>query len=909
MAGSSSLQGSPPLPIEIWLLILGQAAKLADLANFARVNEHFWNTTIPLLYGRAASSSPHTQQRALFWGVVHDLPRTLESALAAGINIDSIWHSPRRASKFPSFSDILAGHTFSRSLEGEGSEDEGEIDMGEYHDWHWSVVHIAVARGNIPILERLLRENPRLDTGCLGLCDCEVQPQILGPRTAATCGLQIPMWTPLHLAICSGQVRVAELLLSAGASEYMDQPQGGTDLIRTGLTPLHVACMSGQTSMVEWLIQTRGYHSRIDVLDAACQSPLVYAYLYRHWDSFQAMLNHGADINVVVTDNLSSMARHNPGGQDEEENLVHQTMLYSSIQDHRFEDACHLIAFGANLHLPRDPDNLPLINLLCESPWDVRPWFAWQINEYKSHMQDMHGSVLLDVLINSRLNSRLEFNESFLGTTALAHAAHSANPRAVHRLLLAGANANEEEWGDSPPLLMAIENPHQRSILGVVTMLLDSGAASHYDTANHEPPLWSLYVHNKDRPEVEPIAELLLQRGAKPVRGTATGDSKYTTPLEKFLADGDVTAFETLRARCPNAVFGEDDVIGIWRSVSKRSEAKLIEYVLDMDGCEAVLQKHDVIYLPVPRLSVQIPTPFDLVLKLLNLQTGSRSIQGYLGGIINRAIVQNVDPLLVKELLDAGASCRHMYKFRTPLMEVLGKHGKPMELRKEYIRVLLGAGDRIYRDLGMYYSPHLRPQEDPNTILGFALNEVTKDARVLTLIELMLELQPLRNEPSAQTYVYVRQTCLMGRMRALMAVIGSSDIAVSTIRSNASKLIHEMLDTIPSQQKTIGDLNDTIDCLEFIIIQDGDCLRSIVPGVSSDTRTAKEKLLALIWSNTSSDNQMAGATWCMRNRIMYTAEDKAPDFVQLQWPSSFGTFKGDHTSLAEVGKLIQKSKV
>lgn len=904
MASSSSLQGSPPLPTEIWLLILDQAANLADLASFASVNGHFWNTAIPLLYGRAASSSPYTQQKALFWGVVHDLPRTLESALAAGINIDSIWHSPRRASRFPSVSEILGSHTFSRALEQDESEDGDEIEIGEYHDWHWSVVHIAALKGNIPILERILRENPRLDTGCLGLCDCEIQPQILGPRTAATCYLQIPMWTPLHIAICSGQVRVAELLLSAGASEYMDQPQGGTDLVRTGLTPLHVACMSGQTCMVEWLIQARGYHSRIDVLDSACQSPLVYAYLYRHWDSFQVMLNHGADINVVVTDNLSA-ARHNPGGQDEEENLAHQTMLYSSVQDHRFEDACRLIGFGIDLHSTGDSDNLPLINLLCESPWDVRPWFAWQIQECKPHLQDIHGSTLLDILIDSRL----EFNRSFLGTTALAYAAHSANLIAVNRLLLAGANVNGDEWGDSPPLLMAVVNPHQRSILAIVSMLLHSGAAAHYDTVNHEPPLWSLYVHNRDRPEVEPIAEMLLQHGANPVRGTATGDSKYTTPLEKFLADGDVTAFETLRARCPNAVLGEDDVIGIWRSVSKRSEAKLIEYVLDMDGCEAVLQKHDVIYLPVPRLSVQIPTPFDLVLKLLNLQTGSRRIPGYLGGIINRAIVQNVDPLLVKELLDAGASCRHMYKFRTPLMEVLGKHGKPMELRKEYIRVLLGAGDRIYRDLGMYYSPHLRPQEDPNTILGFALNEVTKDARVLTLIELMLELQPLRNEPSAQTYVYVRQACLMGRMRALMAVIGSSDIAVSAIRSNASKLIHEMLDTIPTQQKTIGDMSDAIDCLEFIVIQDGDCLRSIVPDVSSDTRTAQEKLLALIWSNTSSDNHAVGATWCMRNRIMFTAEDKAPDFVQLLWPSSFGIFKGDHTSLAEVGRLLQRSKV
>ncbi|CAH0056847.1 unnamed protein product [Clonostachys solani] len=905
MASSSSMQGSPPLPTEIWLLILDQAANLADLAVFARVNGHFWNTAIPLLYGRAASSSLFTQQRALFWGVVHGLPRTLESALAAGININSIWHSPRRASKFPRFSDFLNTHTFSRALEEDEGEDGGEPEIGEYHDWHWSVIHVATLNGSIPILERLLRENPRLDTGCLGLCDCEVQPQILGPRTADTCSLQIPMWTPLHLAICSGQVRVAELLLSAGASEDMDQLQGGTDLIPTGLTPLHVACMSGQASTAEWLIHARGYQSRIDVLDSAYQSPLVYAYLYRHWDSFQVMLNHGADINIVVTDNLSSAAPHNHGGQDEDEHLVHQTMLYSSIQDRRFDDACRLIGFGVDLHSTGDSDNLPLINLLCESPWDLRPWFAWKIQECKSHLQDIHGSTLLDLLIESRL----EFNQSFLGTTALAHAAHSANLIAVNRLLLAGANVNGDEWGDSPPLMMAIENPHQRSILAIVHLLLDSGAAAHYDTMMHEPPLWSLYVHNKDRSEVEPIAEMLLQHGASPVRGTATGNSKHTTPLEKFLADGDVTAFETLRARCPCAILGEDDVIGIWRSVSKRSEAKLIEYVLDMDGCEGVLQKHDVIYLPVPRLSVQIPTPFDLILKLLNLQTGSRRIPGYLGGIINRAIVQNVDPLLIKELLDAGASCRHMYKFRTPLMEVLGKHGKPMELRKQYIRVLLGAGDRIYRDLAMYYSPHLRPHEDPNTILGFALNEVTKDARVLTLIELMLELQPLRNEPSAQTYIYVRQACLIGRMRALMAVIGSSDIAVSTIRSNASKLIHEMLDTIPTQQRTIGDMSDAIDCLEFIIIQDGDCLGSSAPDVSSDTRTAKEKLLALLWSNTSSDNLMVGAIWCMRNRIRFTAEDVAPDFVQLQWPSSFGILVDDHTYLTEVGRRLQRSEV
>ncbi|VUC37532.1 unnamed protein product [Clonostachys rosea] len=896
MPSSSSARGSPPLPTEIWLLILEQVANLADLATFARVNGHFWDVVVPLLYERAASSSLFTQQRALFWGIVHDLPRTLESALTAGITVDSIWHSPRPASRFPRFSDFLNSHT---------EEDEGEDgeanENDEHQDWRWSLVHVAALKGSIPILERLLRESPRLDTGCLGLCACEVQPQILGPRTADTCSLQTPLWTPLHLAICSGRIQVAELLLSAGVSEDMEQFQAETDFVPTGLTSLHVACMSGQTNMVEWLIRARDYQSRIDVLDSACQSPIVYAYLYRHWDLFQMMLNNGADINIVVTDNLASPDN---GGQDEDEDRVHQTMLYSSIQDHRFEDACRLIGFGVDLHSTGDSDNLPLINLLCESPWDLRPWFAWQAEECNSHSQDIHGSTLLDLL----LESRLEFNKSFMSTTALAHAAHSANLTAVKRLLLAGANAERDEWEDSPPLLKAIENPHQRSILAIVRLLLDAGASATYDTMMHEPPLWSLYVHNDDRSEVESIADMLLQHGASPLRGTSTGNSKYTTPLEKFLADGDVTAFETLRMRCADATLGEDDVIGIWRSVSKRSEAKLIEYVLEMDGCEVVLQKYDVIYLPVPRLSVQIPTPFSLILKLLNLQTGSRRIPGYLGGIINRAIIQNVDPLLIKDLVDAGASSRHMYKFRTPMMEVLSKHGKPMSLRKSYIRVLLGAGDRIYRDLGVYYSPHLRPNDDPNTILGFALNEVTKDTRVISLIELMLELQPLRNEPTFQTYIYVRQAFLLGRMRALMVVIGSSDIAVSTVRSNARKFIHEMLDTFPGQQRTVGDMNDAIDCLQFMIIQGGDCcLDSTAPEVSTDVRTAKEKLLALMWSNTNSDPLAMGAKWCIRNRIKFTGEGAAPEFNLPRSPSSLRGRVDDSTYLSEVGQLLQRS--
>ncbi|KAK4225435.1 hypothetical protein QBC38DRAFT_421326 [Podospora fimiseda] len=77
--------------------------------------------------------------------------------------------------------------------------------------WQWFPIHIAAQRGDNVAVDMLLRFGANVNALSSGLCDCDSPV-----RLRAYCGQ--PLWTPLHVAICHGQIDTISLLLEQGAS-------------------------------------------------------------------------------------------------------------------------------------------------------------------------------------------------------------------------------------------------------------------------------------------------------------------------------------------------------------------------------------------------------------------------------------------------------------------------------------------------------------------------------------------------------------------------------------------------------------------------------------------------------------------------------------------------------------------
>lgn len=86
--------------------------------------------------------------------------------------------------------------------------------------WSWAPIHVAVLRGDKEAVRLLLDHGADVNAQCSGLCDCAVPPldgqdysnESLSPHHFRS------VWTPLHVAICSGNKDTARLLIARRAS-------------------------------------------------------------------------------------------------------------------------------------------------------------------------------------------------------------------------------------------------------------------------------------------------------------------------------------------------------------------------------------------------------------------------------------------------------------------------------------------------------------------------------------------------------------------------------------------------------------------------------------------------------------------------------------------------------------------
>ncbi|VUC22741.1 unnamed protein product [Clonostachys rosea] len=848
---AASTLGHPALAIELWLAIAGQVTDFADLAVLARTSSPLHNAVIPVLYARAFSSL--RSERALFWGVLNGFPRTVEAALDAGIDVNLTWHSLIRASKLEAVFSNPAGvflKSFLDAVDRRGAAEPGEPK------WHWSAL-----KGHTEVMELLLRRNAKMNTGSLGLCACVMRPRTVGERSRSRphhSGESRPtLWTPYHAAVCAGHVSAAELLISNGASVNMETPQQSIDWLPTNMTALHVAARSGNEDMLKWLLSKGHTSGGIESVDRLGQTPLVYAYLYQNWSCFDILLQNGANMNKVVSFNLS----------EDRDDWMNESMLYDAISSFRFKDALHLIELGVDLAKPVDePTVLPLIHLLCKKPWDA----MLVNNPSKDSQEDLvrFGKILLEEFLNRGLDP----NESCLGYTALGHAAGACNIFAVQCLLRAGAHINGNPEDMFSPLARACYNQWRRPMLDVVSLLIQSGASVNPIGDAAVAPTWALSGRYKDSTEKKEVLELLLGHGARPTRGTSSGQRSFVTPLEELIQLGDMEGFEKLLSRCKPEEIGEDDIVGFWSAISPGRATDRFRRVLDLDKNGSIVRR-----MPLALDSVlsEKPIPIDLVQRLLEM--GANPNTGFaMSHLISALTSEDDTTAVVKALLTHGADPNTKWDSDTPLTWVLRHSNQPLKAKLSHVGCLLDAGVSIYERLNG--SPSIRALSEcaPGTHLGLAIQNLNKGPE---LVELMLERQPFRDHPEVRPHGYIDQAFEIGNGRALKAIIRTCDEATSVIREKAHELLHDLLDLLLVYQFYVEDMMTTITCLQILFEESELDLSADAPERSRDKITARAKLLRAMRIEERSGKDK-GMAMCFRARIRFSDEDTMPKFLE-----------------------------
>ena len=216
-----------------------------------------------------------------------------------------------------------------------------------------SALHNAAAQGYVDAMRLLLERGATMEIAAPTLCACKhLNFNGCGPMSF----IMIPdspqeildynqrrwrcrdgmgfLWTPLHLAICQGQLKSVEFLLSQGA-QYLSETRHQLPY----QTALHQAATisPAQTGIVDYLVTLPRFQALLTEGNSHGVTPLWNAYLGGREDNMRLLLQHGADIDATVCPTGRRTSRSNTF-----------TMLYHACAEGRLDMARVLLDLGAS---------------------------------------------------------------------------------------------------------------------------------------------------------------------------------------------------------------------------------------------------------------------------------------------------------------------------------------------------------------------------------------------------------------------------------------------------------------------------------------------------------------------------------------------------------------------------------
>ncbi|KAK7992519.1 hypothetical protein PG988_001313 [Apiospora saccharicola] len=347
------------LPLELFYEITGYIDSGQDWKSLAAVDRCFNFLAIKRFW---AELDRDKRYRILMWacasGSERALCRVLESGLTTNVNLQVLGEHELQ-DQTPEF------YLGQLSQENLGPADRHHDFLPYMDDIHqfitglycwrscWKPIHVAVRHGQKHMVEILLHYGAWIDEPSQNYCLCS--------RPSMGVAHYIPKYTALHLALCTGQEEIAQLLLSNGASLYVDQnvrrDENSYSPDRGRITALHFCAIHGSLSTAKTILQEEEHETVIDERDEFGWSAILYAYRHFKNDVFDYLLAKGAGTQVSKMEYHWNSDSFDPTASE----LLHQACL-----EGRWEIVAKLVQHGSG---PSKPDNegRPPIILCLES--------------------------------------------------------------------------------------------------------------------------------------------------------------------------------------------------------------------------------------------------------------------------------------------------------------------------------------------------------------------------------------------------------------------------------------------------------------------------------------------------------------------------------------------------------------
>lgn len=271
--------------------------------------------------------------------------------------------------------------------------------------WTWTPLHVAVQRGDDKAVHLLLDHGADVDAQCSGLCDCAA-PSLNGedvPNDSIKPQRLRSTWTSLHVAMCAGHEKTAQLLIDRKASRItgalIHQPVALYRKVRMSMPAFYTAASLGSVTMCNILLKERHFQVWLDVNTRGDENVLHVAAAEGHIRTVgKLLLQNGAKL-VPNYYSSNGTPPHRP---------VHDPLRLLCMQ-HRYDDARWLIKFCQPLNSYADGDPVHhytrSLAVLCY----LRPPAAYNSLSLRERQDHLYNLTPLD--LNSQTRDRIAVDQ------------------------------------------------------------------------------------------------------------------------------------------------------------------------------------------------------------------------------------------------------------------------------------------------------------------------------------------------------------------------------------------------------------------------------------------------------------------------------------------------------------------
>jgi ankyrin repeat protein len=256
----------------------------------------------------------------------------------------------------------------------------------------------------------LLDHGADVNAQCSGLCDCAV-PDLSGKsevNSSVAPHHDRSVWTPLHVAMCTGNADAARLLIARGASALVGslirQSYGVDRKSRLSMNAFQNAAWMGSVPMCQILLVTPRFGQYLNRLNLKSQTALHYA----------AAGGNIRTVGKLLLQNGATYDDYGGGGLSTRDDPLRLLCKHG-----KYEDARWLIHFCLDLYQGRGLDPRRLYTRVLAAVCDLRPHTAYNRLSLRAQQDQLYSMTAQDIANLGKVNWQ-EVERSGLNRVTLA---------------------------------------------------------------------------------------------------------------------------------------------------------------------------------------------------------------------------------------------------------------------------------------------------------------------------------------------------------------------------------------------------------------------------------------------------------------------------------------------------------